>query len=162
MEFETIKLELQNYHKGQFIRASWQSSIESAAARKQGISVKKVTEATVRLGIAYSNITSVKEAKAKALEMLGEEKKPERQPWFRHMEDFPMVVEHKDDSSKKYLQMFTAKNANAKVRYFVNDEEISRAELERSGYCNPSAFKGNESVTFNIPLENLRFLGKSA
>lgn len=158
MKLNEIKQALANYQKGSWIRAGWKSRIESAKSRKAGFEVLKVTEATVRIGISYSNIHAV--------QVMRENAEGEKKPytiWFRHMEDFPVVVEHLQDEEKKYLQLFSVnKGANARVKYFVNGEEISRAELERSGLCNPSAFAKNEVLTFNIPIENLVFVGKRA
>lgn len=155
MKLENIKKALETYQKGSFKRIGWESRIESAKARKMGIEVLKISEATVRIGISYSNIHAVKVMR----ETAEGEKKPYT-VWFKHLEDFPVVIEHLQDESKKYLQVFTVnKGAAPKVRYFVNDCEISREHLEELGYCNPSAFNKSETLTFNIPIENIRFIG---
>lgn len=155
MKLENIKTALENYQNGQFIRVGWQSRIESAKARKMGIEVVKMSEATVRLGIKYGNIHAVQVMRENET---GEKKS--HTVWFRHLEDFPVIIEHLQDEAKKYLQIFTVnKNSSPKVRYFVNDCEVSREHLEELGYCNPSEFKKNETLTFNVPIENLRFIG---
>ena len=155
MQLENIKKALEAYRNGQFIRCGWQSRIESAKARKSGIEVVKISEATVRIGINYGNIHAV--------QVMRENAEGEKKPytvWFRHLEDFPVVIEHLQDADKKYLQVFTVnRGAAPKVRYLVNGKEVSREHLEELGYCNPSAFSKSETLTFNIPIENLRFVG---
>ena len=59
MKLEEVKKALTNYQKGSFIRVGWTSSIESAKSRKNGITVQKLSEATVRIGIKYNNIHAV-------------------------------------------------------------------------------------------------------
>lgn len=160
MKLENIKKALETYQKGSFKRIGWESRIESAKARKTGIEVLKISEATVRIGINYSNIQAVKVMR----ETAQGEKKPYT-VWFKHLEDFPVVIEHLQDENKKYLQVFTVnKGAAPKVTYTVTSwagtREVTKSELEELGYCNPSAFNKSETLTFNIPLENLTFIGK--
>lgn len=161
MKLEEVKKALTNYQKGSFIRVGWTSSIESAKSRKNGITVQKLSEATVRIGIRYNNIHAVQVMRENAA---SGEKKPYT-IWFEHLEDFPMVIQHLQDQEKKYLQLFTVnKGAAPKVTYTVTSwagtREVTKSELEELGYCNPSAFNKSETLTFNIPLENLTFIGK--
>lgn len=160
MKLENIKTALETYRNGRFVRCGWiKPNLESAKARKMGIEVTKISEATVRIGINYSNIHAV--------QVMRENAEGEKKPhtiWFKHLEDFPVIVEHLQDESKKYLQVFTVNKKSApKVKYVVTDNEgtreVTREQLEKLGYCNPSAFQKSETLTFNIPIENLRFIG---
>lgn len=152
---ETIA-KLGNYRKGSFIRIGWRSEIGSKAAEKLGIKVTKESEATVRLGVNYSHLKKVRE-KLSLREENG------RVPWFQHSGIFNLFVEHKKDNNKQYLQVFPiGHNGNPRVRYFINGVPITKEELQKTGYCNESTFapKG-DTVVFNIPVENIRFIGKN-
>lgn len=152
---ETIA-KLGNYRKGSFIRIGWKSEIGNKATEKLGIKVTKESEATVRLGVNYSHLKKVKE-KASATQ------ENNRIPWFRRSALSTLFIEHKKDASKQYLQVFPiGYNGNTRVRYFVNGALISKEDLQKTGYCNESTFtpKG-DVVVFNIPVENIRFIGKN-
>lgn len=156
MTFEEIKVKLNTYQRGRLIRCGWKSSIESAAARKQGIVVTKESEATVRLDINYSNIKSVKLARAEKGDTA-----PTRKIWFRHLEDVPAIIEHLNDTEKKYLCMYPiTRGGNPRVKYFINGVEATKEEVQASGYVNASEWNKSETAMFTIPLENVRFVGK--
>lgn len=159
MTFESVLTKLSNYNNGSFIRCGWQSDLSNARARKEGVVVTKQSEATVRLGIKYSNIKAVKLARATNPES---EEKP-RKIWFRHLEDVPAIIEHLEHTEKKYLCMYPiSKGGNPKVKYFLNGEEVTKEFLMNSGYVNASEWNKNETNIFSIPLENIRFIGKEA
>lgn len=155
MKLTNVTIALKNYRKGSFQRVGWRSNIESAAARKKGITVVKEAEATVRLGISYSNIKVVK--------LMREERgaKPHA-VWFKHSEDLPFIIEHLGDSKKKYLQLFVVnKNSNPRAWYYVNGVLTPKIDVMNSGYCNDSTFAEKAPTqTFNIAIENLRFIGE--
>lgn len=159
MTFENVVTKLQNYNPGVFVRCGWQSNIGNARSRKEGVVITKESEATVRLGINYSNIKAVKQARAEQTE---ENTKP-RKIWFRHLEDAPAIIQHLEDENKKYLCMYPiSKGGYPKVKYFLNGKEISKEALMLTGYVNPSEWNKSETNMFSIPLENLRFIGKEA
>ena len=156
MKLVNVQEALKGYKKGTFQRVGWKSNIESAAARKKGVSVVKEAEATVRLGISYSNIQAVKVTR---------EENGEFKPhivWFKHSEDLPFIIEHLQDSDKKYLQLFTVNNnSNPRAYYYINGVLTPKQEVINSGYCNDSTFAQKAPTqTFNIPIENLRFIGE--
>lgn len=156
MTFEQIKARLDAYRKGTLIRCGWRSDISNAAARKQGVVVTKESEATVRLGINYSNIKAVKMARAEKGDIPST-----RRVWFRHLEDIPAIIEHLENTEKKYLCMYPiAGGGNPRVKYFINGEETTKEALMLSGYVNASEWNKSETAMFTIPLENVRFVGK--
>jgi len=159
MELKNIINKLSNKHKGTFVRVGWSSNIESAAARKSGVQVVKETDATVRWGVRYDNLKRVKEIKA--LEGKVEETK-QRKLWYKHLDDTPYIVENLNDADKKYLQLFTINNRRSiKTKYFVNGNEITKKELANSGYVNASNLESKgECLVMNIPINNIRFIGK--
>ena len=158
MNLKEIINKLNNYKKGTFIRIGWKSEIESKAAEKIGIKVIKESEATVRLGVTYSHLKKIKESISAKENKEGES----RAPWFKRSSLFGLLIEHKNDNSKQYLQMFPiGRNGNPKVYYFVNGQPIMKEQLQQTGYCNNSVFTPKGEVTvFNIPIENIRFIGK--
>lgn len=146
---------LKGYQKGSFIRLGWESQLGSSAAKKAGYDIRKVTEATGRIGIHYNNIASVK---ARKEEQSSEEKS--YTVWFKHVEGHPEIIEHLKDASKRYLQIFGASYAYPKVKYFVNGVEITKEELEATGLCTKSDLMlSSRSEVYNIPIENLIFIG---
>lgn len=148
---------LKGYQKGSYIRVGFQSYLGTSAAKKSGYDIKKVTKTTGRIGIHYGNIASVKARKEQESQ---EEKKPYT-IWFKHVEGHPEIVEHLKDATRKYLQIFAVKPfAYPKVKYFLNGAEISKEELAQTGLCTQSDLAPSSgSEVFNIPLENLLFIG---
>lgn len=149
---------IKNYRKGTFVKVGWKSDLANASAKKQGIVVEKYSEATVRLGINYNNIKKVQLKKAEQAESGVETKSAII--WFKHSQDVPCLIEHLKDENKKYLQIFTGPKTKTKVQYFINGQEVTKQEVEDSGYALASKLQGSkeEIVTFNIPVENLRFI----
>lgn len=148
---------LKGYQVGSFIRVGFRSYLGNAAAKKAGNVIIKQTETTGRIGIHYQNIASVKARK--------EQQEPSEKTykvWFKHVEGHPEIVEHLQDASKRYLQIFAVKPfAYPKVKYLLNGVEISKQELEATGLCTKSDLASSSgSELFNIPLDNLLFIGK--
>lgn len=159
MTEQKIRNALSNYKSGRLIRCGWQSDIGNARSRKEGVVITKQSEATVRLGINYSNIKAVKLARAEK----GEEVVSTKRVWFRHVEDVPAIVQHLDNAEKKYLCMYPiSKGGNPRVKYFLNGKEISREALQATGYVNPSEWNKTATNMFTIPLENINFIGREA
>ena len=158
MEIKNIIETLNKQHKGTFVRVGWKTSIESAKARKMGISVIKETDTTVRWGIKYENLNKVKAIKA--VQPLKE--KTERKPWYKHLEETPYIVQHLTDTSKHYLQLFTVnKKGLTKTRYYINGVLSTKQDVIDSGYVNDSEWAPRgECLIMNIPINNIRFIGK--
>lgn len=160
MTEQSVYEALRGYQKGSYIRLGWKSTLGSSAAKKAGYDIQKQTETTGRIGIHYGNIASVKARKAEQ-EQQPEEEKKTYTVWFKHVEGHPEIVEHLKDATKRYLQIFAVKPfAYPKVKYFLNGVEISKQDLENTGLCTKSDLAPSSgSELFNIPLENLLFIG---
>ena len=156
MEVKTINEILSKRHKGTYINIKWTSNIESAAARKSGVSVIKINEATVRWGIKYGNIKSVKEAQASP------QNPTPAKPWYKRIDDHPYLIQHLSDPSKIYLQLFTSqRESKMRTRYYINGIEATRQEIVNSGYVNKSSLETNSScLIMNIPISNILSIGK--
>lgn len=157
MEFQKVCEAVANTPKGSFVRVGFRSKLGNAEAKKQGISITKETTVTGRIGINYNNIATVKARKAEQTEAPTREFKI----WFKHVEGRPEIIEHLQDAAKRYLQIFTAKPHNyPKVKYFIDGQEVSKQELEFSGLCTKTDLQpSSTSEVFNIPLENIMFIG---
>ena len=160
MELNKIINSLSKQHKGTFVRIGWKSNIESAKARKEGVSVVKETDATVRWGIAYDHLARVKEQRAEKA-ALGETTK-EVKPWYKHMETHSYILQKLSDESKTYLQLYTVnKKKTMTSRYYVNGVEMTKQQVMDSGYVNASEWAPKqECLIMNIPTENIRYIGK--
>lgn len=159
MKLEKVIEVLNKRQKGTYVKVGWKSNIESAKARKMGIEVVKVTDATVRWGINYSHLKRVKEMKAEKGESATEST---RKPWYRHLEGTPHIIQHLNDPEKQYLQLFTInKKGYIKTEYYINGEHKTKQEVINSGYVNASEFAPkDECLIVNIPIANIRFIGQ--
>ena len=133
MNITSVIEAIKNYRKGTFVKVGWKSDLVNASAKKQGITVEKYSEAIVRLGINYSNIKKVQLKRAEQ-EASGIEIKP-AVIWFKHSTDIPCLIEHLKDENKKYLQIFTGPKTKTKVKYFINGQEVTKKQIEDSGYA---------------------------
>jgi hypothetical protein len=82
--------------KGQFIRASYTTTIKTAAAHK-GVVITKTVEGIFRSGIDYSKLQSVKSG----IES-GERKEVGELPWGEWLE-FPWIIGHKGN---EYIRLY--------------------------------------------------------
>ena len=160
MKEQNVYEALKDYQKGSYVRLEWFSALGSAAAKKAGHDIRKVTSTTSRIGIHYGNIASVKARKAEEA-LHPEEEKKTYTVWFKHVEGHPEIIEHLKDASKRYLQIFAVKPYGyPKTKYYLNGKEISKQELEATGLCTKSDLAPSSgSEMFNIPLENLISIG---
>lgn len=145
---KNINLEKLFSTKGQFLSAKWQSKVPTSAKYKKDVTIVKVTEAVVRAGINFANLTSVKTAI--------ENNERELQPlkWGQWLK-FPYIIGHKD---KRYIRLYPSKN-KPKVKYFINGIEVKKAMLEK--YLTPSKWKELNDNTkkdiecFSVSEENI-------
>lgn len=155
MKEEKVYEALRGYQKGSFVRVGYESQLGNAAAKQMGQVIKKVTEVTGRIGINYKNIASVKARKE-------QETSSERtyKVWFKHVEGHPELIEHLEDASKRYLQIFSTKNSYPKVKYYLNGEEISKEDLQATNLCTKSDLaSSSKTEVYAIPLQNIIFIG---
>jgi hypothetical protein len=104
--------------KGNFVKVFWKSNPSPAAIHKKaGVVLEKVTNAVVRAGIDFANLTSVKESIAN-----GERGEVQSLPWGE-WKVFPYVITHKD---KEYIRLYPSVANTPKVKYFVNNEEVDK------------------------------------
>lgn len=117
---------------GRFFRIKYTSEMKvKAENKKKGISVLKVTETTVRTGVAYNNISAVAEYKA-----THEPKrdKPTTNNWEWVSDN---RVKYNTNTKKTYVVVATVPNgSNSDTHYIVTDangtREVSSEDLDRS------------------------------
>lgn len=147
MEIKKLQERLSSYKAGTFIKIKWQKDIASAKALKDNIHVMKECEGLVRLGVSYKNLRAVRKKISDV-----HSNKPS---WFKPSEF--CIVEHKEDATKKYLQVFTVptKRIHSSIR-----SEKPLCELVESGIVNKSALAHSKEVsTFLVDLDSIVALG---
>ena len=130
MDLIALQNKLSTYKKGTFVKVVWEKEVSSAKARKQGITVIKRCEGVVRAGITYANIALVKEILSHSNHNNDDAKK---ESWFEHIGNG--IVQHKKDSSKKYLQLFFVNSKKIKSTFKISglNEELSGDKLYEEG-----------------------------
>ncbi len=127
---------------GSFQSVTWKSNPSPAAAHKAH-KLEKLTTATVRAGIDFSNLDTVKNAIANC-----ERKEVGELPWGK-WENFPHTILHKDS---RYVRLYPSGKPD--TVYFVDGEIVSREEFEK--FLRPSDCGKNEAIEcFTVKEENL-------
>lgn len=146
-------------NRGQWFKLVYISDVPLCAkAKREGYVVYKKTVCTVRWGIKYSNIGTVKERfEAKAEK--GELCTTHELPWGQWSDKAPnlMMIEHKD---RMYLRVYTSPNKFDSV-YYVNGIPVTKAGLATLGIVQPSYFKHNSErpEALTIKTENIESIG---
>jgi hypothetical protein len=135
------------HKKGSFFSLSWRSEHKPAAAHK-GTQLVKMTVATVRFGVEYANLGTVREG------IESGQRGPVQPLAWGQWADYPYVIEHKGG---RYLRVYPCPNNLAKISYFVDGKQVGKAEF--AAYMAPSAAKAldEERLCFNIKVENIIF-----
>lgn len=122
---------------GAFQRVTWESQVKPAAAHR-GTTLVKITDAVIRTGIDYANLS------------VNEGTDTGELPWGE-WDVFPYVIAHK---GTLYARLYV-KDGTVSTRYFVNGAEVTRAEFDN--YLTPSARKPRKSNggTVTVKLENV-------
>lgn len=136
--------------KGQFIKATWQSEQSPAKAYKGTVTLSRRTTATVRLGIDYSNIGSVREA------IDNKERGPVGSlPFNGQWIFFPFVI--LSSTQKHLFRIYQNENSILHTEFFVNGMNVPESEYVK--YLTPSDLKSlterHLRVCFGVNIENL-------
>lgn len=107
--------------RGQFTNVRFKSNVVLAAKFKH-LSIEKITLATVRAGIDFKNLSSVKEGIEN-----GERGEIHPLKWGS-WKKFPYIIEHK---GKEYVRLYPSlsKKHIPKVKYFLDGKEISKKDV---------------------------------
>lgn len=135
-------------------RMTWATPVTPAAAHK-GRKLLKVTTAIVRLGVGYADRFEVQEA----IEA-GKRGEVEKRRWGRWVL-YPYIIVN-DAGDREYLQV-TPSDDRPKSTYYVDDMEVDRETFD--GYLTPGARKPKvrkegQARVFDVPVENIRSIGR--
>lgn len=168
MTREEIINTINNIKAGEFFRITYKSVLPlKAEFKKQGYSIVKTTEATVRTGCDYDNLESVKEAKEEKTQNGITESKPRTNNYQWVIED---KVSYNTNTDKYYLRIAPLNNggANKKTTYTVTNltETYTLEKLEETEKSLVIAsYFGNAytpSPVQNISFDNIISIGKVA
>lgn len=145
MKAEKIQKALSSYKAGTFVNLKWQKVISSKKALDEGICIIKECEGLVRLGVQYSHLKSAKDLIQSATG---------KTPWYKHA-GYCTVV-HKEDPSKKYLQVYTVPGQRTRTGIQVIGSTLSVDELIEGGYILKSALHSKPDLTvFTLSYDNV-------
>lgn len=168
LTYNQVMAEASNCGNGRIIRVGYSKELKFLKGwAEQGIRAYKLTETSVRLGVNYHNIASVKARKAAE----GDKPKAERANSYSWV--IPNKVKYNSNTGKTYLQVATLNGGhNTKSQYLVYDPHIGwilfeKAEWELSEYYLMTDSKSRESRSgdkpdvYTITIDNIFKLGKS-
>ena len=128
--------------KGQYLALAWKSEKKPSKDHK-GKELVKITRATVRAGIDYANLGTVRDGIAS-----GERGEVEPLPWGEWFK-FPYLIQHKGEI---YVRLYPT--AQARSTYKINGSEVSKGEFES---CLPPSEResGNAPACFTVKARNI-------
>lgn len=122
MNLSTCRNRVYNIPKGSYTSVLW----EREARVKKGCNdiIKKRVRATVRLGIDYENLASVKRSRATGVMS----SVPSGLAWGKWNE-FPYFIKHtpKNGSVTDYLRMYLGKGSNITTEWYLNGRKVDKA-----------------------------------
>ena len=140
---------------GAFVRIKYRTEVKPAAKFKD-YKVEKVVEATVRVGVSYSNLSAVKERRLAEIKYAN----PPHVQWWRWCEVYRNIMKEKiSDPSQRYITFATIPNGgNVKVLWYINGKSASEEEVRTITI--PSYWSKSNLDVFDVKLENLISVGK--
>jgi hypothetical protein len=136
-------------HKGEFIAAEWMSEPKPLAAHK-GKVLRKFSKATVRTGVAFANLTAVKDA----IEA-GERGEVGSLPSWQEWAAFPFILRHKGNGTE-YLRLTLIEGSPIVSRYEVDGVEVDAATFYS---MLPKQSDGERPLILSVKLANLIRIG---
>lgn len=145
---------LKQKNKGQWFKCFWTSDVPvKASAKRNGVVVNKMSEATVRFGINYASQKKV-QAKVEAGYELSHEL-----PWGSWRPGFEgIIIDHTNKAGEQnsYLRLYPSPN-KTKVKFFLNGKPIGKEELKALGYVQESYWnkKAEDVDCFTVNIRNI-------
>lgn len=168
LTYNEIVREASNCRNGSYIRVGYSKELKMGKGwQEQGIRAYKLTETTVRLGVAYSKIASVIARKAAE----GDKPKVERANNWSWIID--KKVKYNSNTDKTYLQVATVNGGhNTHNQFLVYDPHqgwvlFEKEEWEASEYYMMTDVKSREPrkgaapEVYTITFDNIYKLGSS-
>ena len=140
---------------GAFVRVKYRTDVKPSAKFKD-CKIEKIVEATVRVGVSYSNLSAVKERRLAEVKSAS----PSHVQWWKWCEGYRNIMKEKiSDPSQKYITFATIPNGgNVKVSWYINGKSASEEEVR--AITIPSYWSKLNLDVFDVKLENLISVGK--
>ena len=152
MNTNLLLMKLSTKRNGQYFNMVWASDVKmTASARKQGLQAVKVVTSTVRKGIKYSNMKSVR-LSARENGDNSSQVITNSLPWGSWKPgNEGLLIEH---NNTNYLRVYSSPNKPKSI-YLLNGKEISKENLKRLGIVQESYWSTNLPACFTIKVENI-------
>lgn len=157
MKLENLVKALEEKRNGTWFKIEWTSDLNGkmcAAAKRSGHVVTKQVSTTVRKGIHYANIASVKKRFISEGKFVVDPQDgqvyilPEKLSWGEWVEGSNILIKHKE---QYYVRLYTTPN-KPKVQYFLDGVAIAANELKNKGIMQP-AYWNHENVEEVLTLK---------
>lgn len=146
---------IKSLRHGAFVRIKYRTEVKPSAKFKD-YKIEKVVEATVRVGVSYSNLSAVKERRATMPQPIA----PTHAQWWRWCDGYRNIIKEKiSDSSQKYITFATIpKGGNVRVCWYIDGRSVSEEEIR--AITIPSYWNKSNLGVFDVKLENIISVGK--
>lgn len=150
MKLEALLKALNGKKNGVWFKIEWTTNLNGklcAAAKREGHVVTKDVSTTVRKGIRYANMASVRERLISEGKFLVDPETgktyvfPEKLSWGEWVDGSDVLIKHKE---QYYVRLYTSPNKPI-VQYFLNGVAITAEELKKRGILQP-AYWNRENV----------------
>ena len=150
MKLETLVKELNSKKNGTWFKIEWTTDLNGklcAAAKREGYIVTKEVSTTVRKGIRYANMASVRERLISEGKFSVDPETgeicvfPDKLSWGEWVDGSNVLIKHKE---QYYVRLYTSPN-KPKVQYFLDGIAIAAEELKNKGLLQP-AYWARENV----------------
>jgi hypothetical protein len=170
MLFNDVIKNLEGKKNGSYFNMTWYSEVPVKANFKNIYKIMKVSTGTVRKGINYSNLKSVKQRKeAFEVALKAEPWKFTQQdidkhlhvgalPWGNWMQGYKNVlIEHinKQNQYKVYLRLYSSPNKTL-TNYLINGKPVTKEQLQKMDVVLNSYWDKKESLDcFNVAIDHI-------
>lgn len=139
---------------GAFVRIKYRSDVAPSAKFKEH-KIEKVVEATVRVGVSYSNLSAVKQRRSEN----PQSPKPAHTQWWRWCDGYRNIMKEKiSDPSQKYATFATVPNGgNVDVQWYIDGDPAKEEDVRKITV--PSYWNRSNLDVFDVKLENLISIG---
>lgn len=163
MKVEELLKILETRNNGGFIKIHWVSDLgnkQTAKSKKNGDVIQKDTVTTIRKGIKYTNIKSVKEALIEKGQYTIDpetgkiEVFSKNLPWGNWVSGYEgLLIENKGET---YIRFYTTPN-NPNSKYLLNGKEVDKDELKKLDIMQNSYWNKSEPTDcLTVKIKNIK------
>ena len=143
-EMQILK-ELDKKQNGSYFKIQYMTDMNNkVSAAFRGHNVTKLTTMSVRKGVSYENLKSVKQAR-----MENDDIRREYTPWYSHIDKTLLKHNTKD---QYYVALFPNVFGKPQTIYMFDGMPITKKELQNKGVMQPSYWKQAEITPTMITL----------